>query len=192
MPMARRTWLSERVLAFAMAVMTLCTAGCASLLGPRNVDISREELLSKLATQFPMRKQLAEVFEIEANTPRLTLYPDANRVAAEFDVAAKDRLFGRSYQGAVGVSFGLRYEGKDQTIRLHGVKVERVHLDGLPNGAQRQLSKLGAWLAEDGLQNFVIHRVKPEDLRSADRLGYQVNDLRITAEGLRISLTPKP
>lgn len=183
-------WMSRRT---ALTVIVLATlAGCASLLGPRQVEISRDELLRKLATQFPMRKQLAEVFEVEANTPRLTLQPDTNRVAAEFDVLAKDRLFGSRYQGAIGVSFGLRYQNSDQTIRLAGVKVDNVHIDGLPAVAQRQLSRLGAWLAEEGLQNYPIHRFKPEDLRSADRLGYQVSELRVTAQGLTVGLTPKP
>lgn len=174
---------------FLLAAITL--AGCASLLGPRTVDISRDELLLKLGKQFPMRKTLAEIFEVEAKAPRLQLNPDTNRVAAEFDLAATDRLFGRTYQGLVGVSFGMRYEAQDRTIRLNQVTIDQVHLEGLTDSGQRQLSKLGSALAQDKLQNYPIHQFKPEDLRSADRWGYQVDNIVVTATGLSVKLVPK-
>jgi hypothetical protein len=183
--------LTRRRALLALAATT-ALVGCASLLGPRTVDISREELLLKLGKQFPMRKTLAEIFEVEAKAPRLQLDPDTNRVAAEFDLAATDRLFGRTYQGLVGVSFGMRYEPQDRTIRLNQVTVDKVTLEGLSDSGQRQLSKLGSALAQDKLQNYPIHQFKPEDLRSADRWGYQVEDIVVTANGLSVKLVPKP
>ncbi|MGH6646401.1 hypothetical protein [Aquabacterium sp.] len=181
----RRTLLIASALAIGLA-------GCASLMGPRTVEISREQLLAKLSKQFPMRKTLAEIFEIEAQAPRLQLNPDTNRVAAEFDIQATDRLFHRRYQGTVGVSFGMRYEALDRTIRLNQVSIDKVAIAGLSEDTQRQWTKVGAMLAQEKLQDYPIHQFKPEDLREVDRRGYQVEELRVTATGLSVQLVPKP
>jgi hypothetical protein len=128
--------IRRRALLTITTALAMTLAGCASLMGPRTVDISREQLLSKLSKQFPMRKTLAEIFEVEAQSPRLQLKPEANRVAAEFDIKATDRLFGRSYQGTVGVSFGMRYEAQDRTIRLNQVTIDKLAIAGLSEATQ--------------------------------------------------------
>jgi hypothetical protein len=184
---------SRRSLLLAGTALALgLVAGCASLMGPRTVEISREQLLSKLSKQFPMRKTLAEVFDIEAQAPRLQMNPDTNRVSAEFDIQATDKLFRRSYSGTVGVSFGMRYEAQDRTIRLNQVTIDKVAIAGLSEATQQQWTRLGAMLAQEKLQDYPIHQFKPEDLREVDRRGYQVDALRVTATGLSVTLVPKP
>jgi hypothetical protein len=178
--------------AITTTALIIGLAGCASLMGPRTVDISRDQLLAKLSKQFPMRKTLAEIFEVEAQAPRLQLNPDTNRIASEFDIKATDRLFGRSYQGTVGVSFGMRYEAQDRTIRLNTVTIDKLAIAGLSEATQRQWTKLGAMLAQENLQDYPIHQFKPEDLNEVDRRGYQVEDIRVTAAGLSVKLVPKP
>lgn len=188
-----RLTVNRRSLFFTMATaLAIGLAGCATLMGPRTVEISREQLLAKLSKQFPMRKTLAEIFEVEAQAPRLQLNPDANRVASEFDIKATDRLFGRSYQGTVGVSFGMRYEAQDRTIRLNQVTIDKLAIAGLSEATQQQWTKLGAMLAQEKLQDYPIHQFKPEDLNELDRRGYQVEDIRVTAAGLSVKLVPKP
>ena len=179
-------------LAGALALSTL--AACASLnsmLAPSTIEITREELLKKLGQQFPMRNQVMDVFDVTANAPRLNMQPDANRVLADIDLSATDRWFKRQYQGSLWLSFGLRYEPRDQTIRLANVTIDKVNLQGLPDTYQRQLTKLGGWLAEDRLQDYVVHRFTPEELRRADERGLTVADIKVTQRGLAIKLAPK-
>lgn len=183
---------NRRTLFALTTALLVGLAGCASLMGPRTVEISREQLLAKLSKQFPMRKTLAEIFEVEAQAPRLQLNPDTNRVASEFDIKATDKLFRRSYEGTVGVSFGMRYEAQDRTIRLNQVTIDKLAIAGLSEATQQQWTRLGAMLAQDKLQDYPIHQFKPEDLREVDRHGYQVEDLRVTASGLSVKLVPKP
>jgi hypothetical protein len=188
-PLSRRA--AGRLLV-AAAVATL--AACASLntmLAPSTVEITREELLKKLGQQFPMRNQILDVFDVTANAPRLTMQPDANRVLADIDLAATDRWFKRQYQGSLWLSFGLRYEPRDQTIRLANVTIDKVSVQGLPESYQRQMTKLGSWLTEDRLQDYVVHRFTPEELRRADEHGLTVADIKITQRGLAIKLAPK-
>lgn len=167
-------------------------AGVNRLMGARTIEITQDQLLSKLGQQFPMRNQVMEVFEVTAQLPRLTMRPDDNRVLADIDLAATDRLFGRSYQGSLWLSFGLRYEPRDQTIRLNQLTIDKVAVQGLPDNYQRQLTKLGSWLTEERLQNYVVHRLSPDELRRASEYGLQVSDIKITPRGLAIVLAPTP
>lgn len=180
------------LLAAAIAGSAALLAACASLLGARTVEISRDELQARLARQFPTTRRLMKLLDVSAAAPRLTLWPDQDRISAVFDLNAKDLILGQDYQGNVGLSFGLRYEPRDTTIRLTRVKVEHIHIDGLPPAYQRLLTGLGAQLAESSLQDQAVHQFKPEDLRSANRLGYQVGEIRVTAQGLSVQLTPRP
>lgn len=180
--------------ALALLVLSGCSSvsGLTGLMGSRTVEISRDQLMSKLGQQFPMKNQVLDVFEVTAMTPRLTLQPDNNRVLADLDIAAKDRLFQKSYQGSLWLSFGLRYEPRDNTIRLQQVTIDKVSLQGLPASYERHLTRLGAWLAEDRLQNFVVHRLTAEQLAQADKHGLTVSDVKITPKGLGVMLQPKP
>ncbi|MGC4060492.1 MAG: DUF1439 domain-containing protein [Aquabacterium sp.] len=175
---------------------TVATAGllaaCASLLGPRTVEISREELTEKLGKQFPITKRIMAMLDVTAAPPRLDLIEDSNRIGMTFDLAAKELWSERAYNGTVGLSFGLRYEPSDLTIRLKDVRIEQVHIDGMPPQFQRTLNNVGGQLVQDQLQDYPIHHFKPEDLRSADRMGYQVGDIKVMKNSVGIQLVPRP
>jgi len=188
---ARRWWLIQPARAIGAGLLALTLGGCASLLGPRTVEISQGELLEKLSGQFPLSQRVLNVLDVQALTPRLTLHPDTNRVTATVPLVAKDVLRQRPQQGEVALSFGLRFEPQDLSIRLRDPRVESARIQGLPEPLQQGLTRLAAWMANERLNNQVVHRLKPEDLRSADRMGYVVHDLRVTASGLAVDLRPR-
>jgi hypothetical protein len=183
--------LRRRTLLAAMLIPGLLAA-CASVLGPRTVEISRDELLSKLGKQFPTTKRVMKLLDVTASLPSLDLQEDKNRVSASVGLIAQDLILGQQYKGKLALSFGLRFEPKDLTLRLTAPKVEQVAVDGLPAMYQRALTTLGAKLAEETLQDYAVHQLKPEDLRTADRLGYQVKDIAVTRTGLAVHLVPRP
>lgn len=179
------------MLVAAVAVSALATA-CSTLLGPRTVEISRAELQTRLGKQFPMSKRVMKLLDIKAGLPTLDLRDADNRVAMSFDLTAQELIMNQEYQGKVSMSFGLRYEPKDLTIRLVQPKIEQVSVDGLPPMYQKALTNMGARLAEESLQDYPVHQFKPEDLRTADRMGYEVKDIQVTKSGLAIHLAPRP
>lgn len=191
MPHAAARLTRRHLLCLTVLPAALAATGCASLLGPRTVVITREELLRKLGQRFPSTKRLLNLLDVQAGLPELTLQPQANRVLAAVPLQARDLLMGQSYTGKVALSFGLRYEPQDLSVRLSQVRVEEIHVNGLPAAARQHLTRLGAWLAEERLQDQVIHQFKPEDLRTADRMGYEVGGLRVTDTGLAIDLQPR-
>jgi hypothetical protein len=193
--MLKKFTLRHFIYRWACVSTFLLITACSNLAGlagiPYTVEISRDELISKLGQQFPMKNQVLELFEVSVMTPRLTMQPDNNRVLADIDISAKDRLFQKNYQGSLWLSFGLRYEPRDQTIRLQQVTIDKLTLKNLPNNYERHLTKFGAWLAEDRLQNFVVQRLTPEQLDKAEKNGMRVSDVKITPKGIGIILLPK-
>ncbi len=163
-------------------------AGCARLLGPRTVEIGQDELQHKLAAAFPLRKPLLSVFDVTAEAPALRLLPEVDRVATMVPFTARDRWLGSTFKGRVGLSFGLRFEPSDLTLRLRDARVDEIDIGGLPTGAT---TRLGAWLAQDKLRDFAIHQFKPDDLRTADRLGYRVDTIKVIPSGLQVRLVPR-
>jgi len=191
---SRRRWASRALIWTTSALLVLAVGGCGTmttLLAPRTVEITKGELLDKLSQQFPMRNTVLDLFDVTCTTPRLTLQPEANRVLADVDLSARDKLFARQYEGSLWMSFGLRYEPRDQTIRLQNVKIDKIGFKGLPETYERHLTRFGSWLTEDRLQNYVVHRFTPDDLVKADKHGLTVTDIKITQKGLAIVLAPK-
>jgi hypothetical protein len=181
-------------LAACLGLAGLWLAGCAALLGPRTVEIPEARLQQLLARQFPLRSRVLELLDINVAAPRLTLQPDANRVATEFDLAIGDRLLKTPYQGTLALSYGLRYEGSDHTVRLADLRIERAELreaGALPGGA-RQLDRIGAAVAEKLLAEPVVYTLTAKDLEAVQGRGYQPNDIRVTPRGLTVTLIPEP
>lgn len=173
-----------------LSLLTACNT-VARLMGSQTITITQAQLLSRLATQFPMKNQVLGLLDVTAMSPRLTMLADTNRVQAQVDISTEDRLFRKSYNGMLGLSFGLRYEPSDYSIRLKQVRIDQIKLNGLPAQYEGYLTRLGAWLAEDRLQDFVVHRLTPEQLSQADRWGLAVADVQVTQAGLGVLLQPK-
>jgi hypothetical protein len=180
-------------------VRRLCAIGlvavlvaCANVLGPRSFRLSEAELNTLVARQFPHRQRMAEVFDVRVDAPRLTLMPEANRIATELPIVATERLFGRAYPGRLSLDYGLHYDERDQSIRLSQVHVNRFVMDGLPDALAPMVSHLGGLLAEQLLRDFEVYHFKPEDLKRAEGRGYQPGELTVTSRGIEVALNPIP
>lgn len=165
---------------------------CASLMGPRTVVIGREELRSRLAKPFPMTQRVLRMLDVTIEAPELDLLAERDRVAATFGIHAHDTVFGEDREGRLRLSFGLRYDPSDLTLRLRDVALDEITLEGLPASLTRALGAVGTELVAHRLQDEPVHRFKPEDLKRANDMGYEVADVRVTATGLAIDLKPKP
>ena len=170
---------------------TALLAGCASLAGPRTVEVSQAELLEAMAGQFPLRLGLNERFELVAVSPRLRSLPDENRLATEVDLGIAPGLGGRTLSGTVGFSYGLRYEPGDRTVRMTGLRIDRLDLGRDGNLLRLQGAGLATLLAEELLDDLVVYRLRPEDVRRLDASGYEPGEVRATSRGLAITFVPR-
>jgi hypothetical protein len=170
----------------------LALSACSSMRrGPRQVDVSERRLLDLISRQFPLKKRYLDLFEIELSDPSLRLMPEENRIGTRLNFAANSPL-NRSapWLGQMALSYGLRYEASDQTVRLDAVKLEGFDLEGVPPVYAKPLRGVGTHLAENLLQNLEVHQFKAEDLRTVEGLGYQPGVLKVVPGGLRLQLDP--
>lgn len=178
----------------AGALSTGVLTGCAALQpGPRTVKISEKKLMEAIARQFPRSNRYLELFDVTLDTPRLRLMPVENRIGTQLDFTVGMPLVEtRTQRGTLSLSYGLRLEPADNTVRLADVRLENMDLpDASPAHAAR-FKRLGGALVQGLLPDLVVHRLKPEDLEAVGRRGYQPGALRVVPGGLELQLDPLP
>jgi hypothetical protein len=182
----------RRLLTMAVASSMLTLVGCALVQpGARTIDISEARLVELINGQFPFNNRYLELFDVSLASPRVRLIPGENRIGTELGYSLGSFLLGsREYAGKLNLSYGLRFEPSDNTVRLTQVRVEGFEVPGVPSAYASRANRLGGLLAENLLKDFVIHRLKPEDLTLARGWGYQPGALNVVPGGLRLQLDP--
>lgn len=149
--------------------------------------VSAEQLQLAVDKRFPLRYPVGGLLDLNVESPRLRLLPETNRLATDMVVMAAGPVLRRSYSGAFEVDFGLRYEASDQTIRAHQLRVNALRFPDLPPGPAELLNAYGPALAEQTLQNVVLHQLRPQDLALPNAMGLQPDSITVTPQGLLIS-----
>ena len=192
--MHRRTLLTAAPGAAVLAGLAgFALSGCAGF-SPleRGYAIPLEQLQGALDRRFPRRIPLAGLIELNLQPPLLRLLPAQNRVGVEMAVTAGGPALGGSYSGAFDADFGLRYQPSDATIRARDPHVNALRLDGLASPQGNLLAAFGPALAEQLLQDVVLHQLAANDLALADRMGVQPGAIDVTPQGLLIGFVPRP
>jgi hypothetical protein len=184
--------LRRQLLAGSGTFTVLLLTGCAALApGPRTVDISQAKLVELINRQFPFNSRYLELFDVSLSAPQVRLMPAENRIGTAFSYSLGSLLLGaRQLQGRLDLSYGLRFEPADNTVRLSQVRVEGFEVPGVPPLYASRANRLSALLAESLLRDLVIHRLKPEDLQAVRGWGYQPGALTVLPGGLRLQLDP--
>lgn len=181
--------MRSRRLVFTAAASVLLAA-CAGLGGPQVITLDEAELNRLVAKNFPQQRRALEILELKIDVPRVTLQPQSNRLATEFDVTATERLGARSYAGQLALDYALRYDETGQAVRMIDVRVRRLQFDGAGERLAPLVDRLGSLLAEQVLADAVVHRFRPEDLARGSARGVQPGAVTVTARGVEITLVP--
>ncbi|MDO8448612.1 MAG: DUF1439 domain-containing protein [Rhodoferax sp.] len=182
---------------FLTAVACLALAGVAQAALPDaqpqpRYTVSAEQLQQAVAQRFPKRYPVAGLFDLAVQAPRLRLLPEQNRVSAEMAVEATGPALGRSQTGTFDVDFALRYEASDRTVRAYQLRFKHLQFAGLQPAVSELLNAYGPALAEQSLQEVVLHQLRPQDLALADGMGLQPGSITVTDKGLVIGFVVKP
>lgn len=159
--------------------------------GQPSYKVSAEQLQQAVAKRFPLRYPVGGLLDLKVEAPRLRLLPELNRLGTEMVVEAAGPALGRSYTGAFDLDFGLRYEASDQSIRAHQLRVNSLRFVDLPPGPSELLKAYGPALAEQGLNEVVLHKLRPQDLALPDAMGLQPGSITVTPQGLVIGFVAK-
>jgi hypothetical protein len=174
-----------RLLLFFVALLL---AGCAT--GPRSVDVSRQQIESALARRFPYEARAAGVVSVKVDVPRLELLSQEDRLRLDLPVEVSERIAHTGGHAELAVSFGLRYEAADASLRATHVRIEQIDLRGLPDGWRTPVQLAGGLVGERLLEGAVLHQFSPEEL--ARSRGWTPGAIRVTPSGVRIELVPPP
>jgi hypothetical protein len=185
----------QRLFALSIAVWLV---GCAALSpGPKSINLSEARLQQLIASQFPFHNRMLDILEVTLSSPRVSLDPAGNRINTGMDIGVASRGLGalltqRDLRGAIDLSYGLRFEPSDNSVRMTDVRVARLDIPGAPSQFQSTFNKLGSALAEQVLRDYTLYKLKPEDLSAAKGWGYKPGAFSIGSNGLNLSLEPAP
>ena len=164
-------------------------SGCASLTGPRDVDIPLAKLQSGLERRFPIQQRALAVFDLRLANPRLSLQGENDRVALEADVIASTPLVRRALQGTVMLSGRLLVDNVRSAVVLADTRIERFAIDGVDGALQGQLTAAGNVVIDRVVRDVPVYTFRPEDLRYGG-VQFVPTAIRTTATGLSIHVEP--
>ena len=70
------------------------------------------------------------------------------------------------------------------------VRVNKLQIDSLPSPEKTGLNRLGSLIAEQLLNDAVLYRFKPNDLKNAEGRGYKPSAVAVTSRGVEVTLAP--
>ena len=181
----RRKRLGQLLAVVAMAGL----AGCASLTGPRDVDIPLAKLQRGLEQRFPVQQRALAVFDLRLTNPRLSLQGENDRVALEADVSASTPLVRHTLQGNVMLSGRLLVDNVRSAVVLADARIERFAIDGVEGALQGQLTAAGNVVIDRMVRDVPVYTFRPEDLRYGG-VQFTPTAIRTTATGLSIHVEP--
>ncbi len=173
------------LLALACAFLT----SCASMVGPRDIEIPLHKLQASLDRRFPVSSRLLELFDVELTRPRLSVLPDANRIALAMDAAIAPPFIRQSWRGSLALSGRLYIDPARNAVLMAEPRVDQFIIDGADEARQRQLTRVANVLMDKVVGDTPLYHFRPADLRYA---GVQFNPTRVTAtaRGLVVSVEP--
>ncbi len=179
--------LIKTLLLLALAGSLL--AGCAGLVGPRDIELPLHKLQSGLERRFPIQNRAMELFDIELTRPRLSTLPDSGRIALTLDASVAPPFLRQSWRGSLTLSGRLYLDPARNAVLMANPGVDSFVVEGVDESRQRQLRKVASVLMEKVVADVPLYHFRPEELRYG---GVQFVPTRIvtTARDLVVSVEP--
>jgi hypothetical protein len=157
--------------------------------GPRH-KISAAVLHAAMSERFPLRAGVRGLLELELNSPRLLLLPARNQLGAGLQVQVRGmQLQPQPPPGDVEVTFGLRYEPADRSVRAVHPEVLDVSWPGLaPQDRQAVQSLLSGLMRQ--VDEVVLQRLSARDLALPEAMGLQPRELQVVEDGVLVLFGP--
>jgi len=159
---------------------------------PPGLQVSQAMLAQSVAQRFPVRYPVPGLLNLDVQVPRLRLLPEQNRLAADMAIHAAGPALNRIHNGSFEVDFLLRYEASDRTVRAHRLRFDRLRFPTLAPAVVEMLNTYAPMLAQQVLNEVVLHQLSPQELAMADALNMQPDSITVTDQGLLIGLVLKP
>ena len=173
----------------ALALLAATVAGCASLIGPRQIEVPAARLQQSLERRFPLHNRVLELLDIELSRPQLTLVPGQDRVALTMDASVSPPFLKQSWSGSMTFSGRLAVDAARGAVFINDARIDSVHVDGVDEARQRQFAKVANLTMDKLVRDVPIYSFRPEDLRYG---GVQFTPTRIATSANALVVTVEP
>lgn len=158
--------------------------------GARSITLTEAELNREVVKHFPLHRSVQGLLQLSLLEPRLKLLPETGRIGIDVTLRVAEPFTGKSHDGQMQLSHGLRYEPSDRSLRMTGVQVQQVSFASLREPYRGLLSDGAPQVVEQALADMPLHRLEPEQLAVIEGLGYAIGEFQVTPAGLRVVLLP--
>ena len=158
--------------------------------GRPHQKISANALRDALVARFPMDFAVPGLFEVRLDAGRLLLLPARQRVGATLLARITDLSAGQAYPGTMDLTFALRYEASDRTLRAHDLEVARLKSPALTPEAAESLQALVDGFARSAVEEVVLHRFTQGELGLVDVMGLAPQTITVERDGVEIWFAP--
>ena len=189
-PIMRSNPIHVRLVAWCAALFAgLLLASCATLSGPREVELPLSKLQQGLEKRFPVNQKILEMFEIRLTRPQLTTLPDEERIAVTIDTAIGTPMTPQPWNGSLALSGRLAVDTARNAVVLRDARIDRLVADGMDETRQRLMARVASLVADRVIQDIPLYSFRPEDLRYAG-VQFAPTVIKMTANALLITFSP--
>lgn len=182
---ARRVFLIASSLVAAAAL-----SSCATMLGPREVDLPLSKLQAGIDRRFPVDNRLLELFDLRLSRPQLAILP-GDRVALTVDASVAQSFLRDPLSGSLAFSGRLVIDQAKNGVYLTEPRLERFMISGMDESVSRHLSRAANGVLDRAVLDIPVYSFRMDELRFAG-VQYVPTRIATTATGLRVSLEPAP
>jgi Protein of unknown function (DUF1439) len=159
-----RRGFGKRMLALAAGGVL---ASCASIVGPRRVELSQARLQAGLERRFPLHNRMLQLFDVQLTNPRLAILPEIDRVALSLDVSVAPPFLRQSWRGSMALSGRLVLDASRNAVFLTDTHLEHFDVEGIDADRARDLGRAADLLVNQLVSDVAVYSFHPEDLRYA-------------------------
>ncbi len=167
-----------------LLVLTACTT-----LGDRTVSVSEADIQNMLNKKLDVPIQLLKIFDVSLSNSVVKFDQQTGRMQTTLDTTLDSVLFKESLTGKLGISGKLRFDAAMQSIVLDEPQIEQFNIAGADSKQNEMMNALAKVIAGPLLNGLTLYKVKEEDLKFGGT-SYAPKDMRVTGNGLQITLSP--
>ncbi|UOD31849.1 DUF1439 domain-containing protein [Massilia violaceinigra] len=164
-------------------------ASCASVIGPRQIELPLTKLQAGMDKRFPISNRVLEVIDIQLNRPQLSLAGGNGRVGVSLDAAVSSPFTRQSWRGSLAMSGRPYVDAARKAVLMAEPRVDRFAIDGVDDARRRQLASAANVLMNKVVADVAVYNFRPEDLRYAG-VQFVPTRLQTTATSLIVTVEP--
>jgi hypothetical protein len=151
------------------------------------IELGQPEVQRALEISFPVEKTYLHLIKVDLRDPVVTLKETSERIALSVKIGVGLPGILQPQRGAAELSCLIRYDAARGAFFADDPKVERITVEGHPEGYLERTKGAVTWLLRGVLDHTPVYSLRPQDTRqSIAKL--ILKDVRVKGGKLRLTL----